>query len=124
MTDHPARLRVLYNDTCAICSAEIGHYAREAGRLGADMQFCALTQAESFGISHDTAARRLHVLQNGQLLAGIDAFIAIWAALPRWAWAARVARLPLIRPSLGAVYDYVLAPVLYRAHLRRLRKAK
>jgi len=117
-------IRVLYNDTCTICSAEIGHYAREAERLGADMQFCELSQAQSFGISDDTAARRLHVLQNGQLLAGIDAFIAIWAALPRWAWAAKLAGLPLIRPMLGAVYDYALAPILYRAHLRRLSRSK
>lgn len=113
-------IRILYNDTCPICAREMGVYARADG---ADrMQFCALNTAASFGLDTDTAARRLHVVQDGKLIAGIDAFIAIWAALPKWAWAARVARLPVIRPAMGAVYDYILAPIIYRMHLRRQRR--
>jgi len=112
-------IRVLYNDTCPICAREIGVYARAQG--GEDMQFCALSQHETFGLDADTAARRLHVLQDGQLLVGIDGFIAIWAALPRWHWLARAARLPVVYPAACAAYDYVLAPIIYRLHLRRQR---
>jgi predicted DCC family thiol-disulfide oxidoreductase YuxK len=117
-----APLRILYNDTCPICSREIGVYARAAGAEA--MEFCALNTAASFGLDSDTAARRLHVWQDGKLIAGIDAFIAIWAALPRWAWAARIARLPLIHGALAAAYDYVLAPIIYRMHLRRISRSK
>jgi predicted DCC family thiol-disulfide oxidoreductase YuxK len=113
-------LRILYNDTCPICAREIGVYARADG--AEDMQFCALNTAATFGLDADTAARRLHVVQDGQLIAGIDAFIAIWAALPAWAPLARIARLPLIRPVLGAAYDYILAPIIYRLHLRREKR--
>lgn len=114
-----APLRILYNDTCPICSREIGIYARADGAEA--MQFCALNQHDTFGLDADAAARRIHVLQRGKLLVGMDAFIAIWAALPRWHWAARAARLPVIYPLLCATYDYVLAPIIYRLHLRRLR---
>jgi predicted DCC family thiol-disulfide oxidoreductase YuxK len=113
--------QILYNDTCGICAREMDSYAREAAVTGAELQFCPLSTAEQFGLDQDTAARRLHVLQNGQLIAGIDAFIAIWAALPRLAWLAKIARVPLIHGALGAVYDHVLAPIIYRRHLRRLR---
>lgn len=115
-----SEIAVLYNDTCPICAREIGVYARAAG--GADMQFCGLAEHSSFGLDADTAARRLHVLQDGKLLVGIDGFIAIWAALPRWRWLARAARWPVIYPSLCAAYDYVLAPIIYRMHLRRQRR--
>lgn len=115
-------IRILYNDTCPICSREMGVYARSDG--ADQMQFCALNTAAQFGLDADTAARRLHVLQDGKLIAGMDAFIAIWAALPKWAWAARLASLPVIRQSLGAVYDYILAPIIYRMHLRRISRSE
>ncbi|MDZ7906749.1 MAG: DCC1-like thiol-disulfide oxidoreductase family protein [Cypionkella sp.] len=119
-----ASLRILFNDTCPICAREMGIYARDARRAGAQMQFCPLDSFDSFGLDADTAARRLHVLQGGQLLVGIDAFIAIWAALPRWAWAARAARWPVIYPTLCAAYNYILAPIIYRLHVRRQKKAR
>ena len=117
--------RVLYNDTCPICAHEIGIYARAAQQgAGPDMQFCPLSDAASFGLDSDTAAQQLHVMQGGTLLVGVDAFIAIWAALPRWAWAARLASLPVIRTALGFVYSRIAAPILYQSHLRRKRKAQ
>ena len=115
-------IRVLYNDTCPICAREIGVYSRAQG--GEDVQFCALNQHDTFGLDADTAARRLHVLQDGRLLVGIDGFIAIWAALPRWTWLARAARWPVVYPALCATYDYVLAPIIYKMHLRRLIQSK
>ncbi len=114
-----APIRILYNDTCPICAREIGVYARADG--GEAMQFCALRLHDTFGLDADTAARRLHVVKDGQLLAGIDGFIAIWAGLPRWAWVARLARWPVVYPTLCAVYDHALAPLIYRLHLRRQR---
>ena len=114
-----APIRILYNDTCPICAREMGVYARAEG--ADSLAFCALSQHGDFGLDADTAARRLHVLQDGRLIAGIDAFIAIWAALPRWAWAARAARLPVIHGLLAFGYDYILAPIIYRLHLRRQR---
>ncbi|MFN3605789.1 MAG: thiol-disulfide oxidoreductase DCC family protein, partial [Cypionkella sp.] len=106
------------------CAHEIGVYAR-AAQQGAvsDMQFCPLSDAASFGLDSDAAAKQLHVIQGGKLVAGVDAFIAIWAALPSWVWAARLASLPVIRPALGFVYTRIAAPMLYQSHLRRQRKA-
>lgn len=119
--ENKPNLRVLYNDTCPICSREIGLYARAAGD---NVEFCPLNSAASFGLDTDSAARQLHVVQNGQLLAGLDAFIALWASLRGWRWAARIAQRPIIRPILGVAYTYIAAPALYRLHLRRIRQSK
>jgi predicted DCC family thiol-disulfide oxidoreductase YuxK len=113
---------VLYNDTCPLCSIEIGHYRRSAQAAGLPLRFDALDRAADWGLDPDTAARRLHVRQDGRVLSGLAAFRALWATLPRWRWLAWLTGLPLIRPAVAALYDRVAAPALYRAHLRRQRR--
>lgn len=114
--------RILYNDTCPLCRFEIDHYRAAASRDSAPLRFDTLQDATSWGLTEDQAARRLHVLHNGELLAGLAAFRAIWQTLPRWRWLARVTGWPLINPALTLLYDRIAAPLLYRAHLRRQAK--
>lgn len=113
---------VIYNAACPVCSAEIGHYEREARACGLPMEFEDLHTADlgALGLTEDRALRRLHVVQDGRLLAGVDGFIAIWATMPRWRWLARLVSLPGIRGVAGAGYDYVAAPLVYRWYRRRV----
>lgn len=111
--------RVLYNDTCPVCRFEIDAYAKRVRADGLPVRFEDLSRAADWGMTADQAAQRLHVMHNGALLSGIPAFRALWSTMPRWRWAAWLTGLPLIRPVTAALYDHVLAPALYRAHLRR-----
>ncbi|MBM1219901.1 DUF393 domain-containing protein [Ponticoccus sp. SC2-23] len=113
--------RVLYNDECPICSFEIGHYRGYANKTGLPLRFDALSGPDlaRWKVSRDDAARRLHVLKDGEVLTGVDAFIALWSEMPRYRWLARIVTRPVIRPAAAMVYDRILAPLLYRAHLRR-----
>jgi predicted DCC family thiol-disulfide oxidoreductase YuxK len=113
---------VLYNDTCPVCAFEIGHYRRGAARDGLALRFDPIARAADWGLAPDAAARRLHVRQDGRVLAGFAAFRALWAAMPGWRWLAWLTGLPVIRPLAAGVYDRLAAPLLYRAHLRRLRR--
>ena len=115
--------RILYNDTCPLCRFEVDHYRAAATRDGAPLRFDTLQDAARWGLTEDQAARRLHVLQDGKLLSGLEAFRTIWAALPRWRWLARVTGWPVIRPVVTLLYDRIAAPLLYRAHRRRQAKA-
>ena len=114
--------RILYNDTCPICSFEIDAYRTRAIREELPLLFDTLDQAAQWGISADLAARRLHVIHQGQLLSGVPAFIALWSELPHLRWLGRVMSWPAINGAACLIYDRVLAPVLYRAHLRRQSK--
>lgn len=118
----PQKTQVLYNDTCPICRFEIDHYRKAA--KGLPIHFDPLAQAQDWGISPDQAARRLHVMQDGELLSGMAAFRAVWAVMPRYRWLSRITAWPILRPVLEMVYDRVAAPMLYRAHLRRLNRSK
>ena len=115
---------VLYNANCPVCNFEIGHYARYAVKAGLPIRFDDLkTDARNpWGLDADTAARRLYVLQDGRLTSGIPACLVLWAQMPRYRLLGRIVGLPGIRQIAGVAYDHVIAPAIYRWHLRRLRK--
>ena len=122
--ENNARTSVLYNATCPVCNFEIQHYARYADATGLPIRFDDLNSDArgQWGLDADTAARRLYVLHEGALTSGIPAFLVLWAQMPKYRWLAKVVGFPGIKQIACATYDFVLAPVIYRWHLRRLRK--
>jgi predicted DCC family thiol-disulfide oxidoreductase YuxK len=117
--------KVLFNGDCPVCSFEIGHYARYCETAGLPIRFDDLNSdaRAAWGIDADTAARRLYVLHDGQLHSGIPAFLVLWAQMPRYRWLGRLIGLPGIKQVATLLYDHVLAPVIYRWHLRRVAAA-
>ena len=115
---------VLYNASCPVCNFEIQHYARYALDNGLPIRFDDLNSDSRlhWGLDADTAARRLYVLHDGVLTSGIPAFLVLWRQMPRYRGLARVIGLPGVRQVASAVYDLVLAPLIYRWHLHRLAK--
>lgn len=85
------------------------------------IRFEDLNRAEiaEWGLNRDEAAQRLYVLKDGQLTSGIPAFIVLWQEMPRYRWLARIVSLPGIHWLASKTYDHVLAPLIYRLHLRR-----
>lgn len=120
------RTSVLYNASCPVCNLEIRHYARYASDTGLPIRFDDLnTDArKAWGLDADTAARRLYVLHDGKLTSGIPAFLVLWSQMPRYRVLARVVGLQGVRQVASAAYDHVLAPLIYRWHLRRLRRQR
>lgn len=116
-------LTVIYNQTCPICSREVGAYQRYAAGQDLPIAFADLEDPilAAQGLTPDDAARRLHVLRDGQLLAGTDAFLALWAAMPRFRWLARVLSVPPLRQITAVIYDRIAAPWLYGRHVARMR---
>jgi 2-polyprenyl-6-hydroxyphenyl methylase/3-demethylubiquinone-9 3-methyltransferase len=116
-----------YDGSCPLCSAEIGHYRRE-DRAGA---LCYIDVSEQdalipHGLTRRRAMERFHVhAGNGQLLSGAAAFVEVWARLPRWRWAARVAALPGMLALLELSYRLFLparpALAVIFARIKRLK---
>ena len=118
------KTRVLYNDACPVCRTEIRHYARYVADAALPLRFEDLNtdDLQDWDLTPDQAARRLHVLKDGQILSGIDAFLVLWNDMPRYRWLSRVVGKPGIRQIASAAYDHVLAPLIYRWHLRQQRQ--
>ncbi len=68
---------------------------------------------------------RFHVgVADGRVLSGAAAFVAVWAQLPKWRWAARAASLPgaLAALELGYRMFLPLRPLLSRVIQHVLRR--
>ena len=119
--ENSAKTSVLYNATCPVCNFEIQHYARYAGANGLPIRFDDLNSDArgEWALDADTAARRLYVMHDGKLTSGIAAFLVLWTQMPRYRVLAKVVGLPGIKHFATLAYDHVLAPTIYRWHLRR-----
>jgi predicted DCC family thiol-disulfide oxidoreductase YuxK len=120
--ENNAKTEVLYNASCPVCSKEIDHYAALTEKHVLPIGYDDLNDPEKlarWGLSPEAAAKRLHVRKDGQTLSGVPAFIALWREIPRYRWVARIVSVPGLFHLASAVYDYVLAPLLYQWHLRR-----
>ena len=118
---------VCYNGSCPVCAAEIAHYRKLAGEAGGLVFLDVASDREAaarLGIEGEEGFRRLHALDDdGRLVAGVEAFLAVWDRLPRYRPLARLVRLPLVRPVAELLYERVAAPLLFTWHRRRQRRA-
>ena len=117
-------LEVVYNGSCPVCSTEVAVYRRHAEAAALPIAFTDLNDADlaRIGLDRDRAARRFHVLKDGELLSGVPAFLALWRSIPRYRWLARIVGLPGIRHAAVLAYDRVAAPLLYGMHRRRVAR--
>lgn len=119
------KVEVLYNASCPICRREVDDYAKLSEHQDLPIGYHDLGNAEqlaAWGMTEQDAAKRLHVRKDGQIYGGIPAFIVLWREIPQMRWLAKIVNLPVIHWIASWVYDFILAPVLYRWHLARERR--
>lgn len=119
------KTEVLYNESCPVCRREVHHYERLSQKAGLAIGYDDLaddTRLAGWGLTPEQAAKRLHVRKDGHIHAGIPAFIVLWREIPQYRWLARLINLPGVHWVACKVYDHILAPLLYRWHLRRQAK--
>lgn len=126
MTSEHSEATVYFDGSCPLCRTEIAYYRRqdEACRLQF-VDVSADSSATPPGLTQQEAMQRFHVARaDGRVVSGAAAFVTVWAALPRWRWAARVAALPGVTASLELAYRAFLPvrPFVSRA-VRRLSSA-
>lgn len=116
---------VIYNGSCPICAREIAGYRRYSRRRDLRIRYTALQTADlaRHGLNAEQAARRLHVVRDGEILAGLPAFLALWSEMPRFRWLSRILRLPGLRQAAEIGYERLAAPLLYALHRRRVARA-
>ncbi|MDQ2090989.1 thiol-disulfide oxidoreductase DCC family protein [Marimonas arenosa] len=97
------RTTVYYDGACPLCRAEISFYTSRdaAGRL----ELVDVSQPNAAlpeDLERDAALARFHVMTPaGRLRSGAAGFAALWAEVPGWGWAAKVAG----RPGMSAVLE-------------------
>ena len=78
-------IKVYFNDSCNICRMEINHYKNIAN---SDLEWIDITNNdEAIKItskSQKELLRRLHVINDGEVIGGAKAFIIIWSKIPKY----------------------------------------
>jgi predicted DCC family thiol-disulfide oxidoreductase YuxK len=119
----PRKMTVFFNGGCDICAPEVGVYQRHAIAAGRDfIEFVDISPDVREGRRDDIFLKRFHVETDAQMLIGVDAFIHLWRELPRFRWLAGFVAFPPIHLAAKIIYNRVLAPVLYRRYINRLKK--
>ena len=79
------RIKVYFNDSCNICRMEINHYKKIAN---SDLEWIDITNNdEAIKItskSQKELLRRLHIINDGEVIGGAKAFIIIWSKIPKY----------------------------------------
>ena len=78
-------IKVYFNDSCNICRMEINHYKKIAN---SDLEWIDITNNdEAIKItskSQKELLRRLHVINDGEVIGGAKPFIIIWSKIPKY----------------------------------------
>ncbi|MBG6077336.1 demethoxyubiquinone hydroxylase family protein [Polaromonas sp. CG_9.11] len=114
-------LTVLFDGACPLCRREVGVY--QALKPAQPVAWLDVSKA-SVPLTLEDRARylaRFHVRrEDGSLLSGAAAFVALWRVMPGWRWLARLAMLPGATPVLERLYRGFLR---VRPGIQRLARA-
>lgn len=114
-------LTVYYNGACSICGPEVALYQRLAEAAEIDNLIFEDISGDTCptGFQQDSLLRRIHADEDGTMLVGVEAFIAMWLRLPKFKFLAYIINWPIMRGMTGLVYNHLIAPYLYRRFRRQ-----
>ena len=100
-------IKVLFNDSCPICSKEINHYKSIENSINwIDINDLEVASKIS-GKNHRELLRRLHVIQDDKVFSGVKAFIIMWENIPKYKWIARIVSTPIIYHISIVLYEII-----------------
>ena len=117
----PRILTVFYDGACPLCRREIAFYQSLDG--AETVRWVDVARAEAMlpaGLTRAQVLARFHVAIDGStVVSGARGFIALWQALPRFAWAARLLDIPPLPHLLEVAYRVSL---IVRPWMQRLAR--
>ena len=108
-------VKVFFNNSCNICKLEIDHYKKNSDE---SLEWVDITNNQQAidltSKSKEELLRRLHVIDNGQVVGGAKAFIIIWSKIPKYNFLAKI----LSFKPLFILFHYAYGFVAYFLFLK------
>ena len=108
-------LTVFFDGSCPLCKREIAFYQNQPGAEQITWLNVADNNPDSIDsqlpehLSRDQLMARFHVQDyRGNVFSGGDAFVKVWALLPRFKFLAVIFALPVFRQCFNWGYDLLL----------------
>ena len=114
-------MKVYYNESCSICRAEINLYKKQNIE---EIDWVDITNniaAEDETSKDDkTLLRRLHVIEDGKVFEGAEAFLLVWKKIPKYKFLYNFFKLPIIFTCFKFSYE-IIAYFLYLKNKKQLK---
>ena len=114
-------MKVYYNESCNICKAEINLYKKQNIE---EIEWVDITNniiAEKETSKNDkNLLRRLHVIDNGKVFEGAEAFLLVWKKIPKYKFLYKFFKLPVIFHFFKFTYE-IIAYFLYLKNKKQLK---
>lgn len=85
------KVKVYYNNSCNVCRLEINHYKKIAHE---NLEWIDITSNDEAiketSKSYEELLRRLHVIDNGEVIGGAKAFIILWSKIPKYKFLSKI----------------------------------
>ena len=102
------KIKVFFNNSCNICKMEIDHYKKHSDD---NLEWVDITNnqqaVELTSKSKEELLRRLHVIDNGQVIGGAKAFIIIWSKIPKYNFLAKILSFKPLFILFHYAYEFV-----------------
>jgi predicted DCC family thiol-disulfide oxidoreductase YuxK len=114
-------MKVYYNESCNICRAEINLYKKQNIEEIDWIDITNNVAAEKATLKDNKALlRRLHVIMDGKIFDGAEAFLLVWKKIPKYKFLYSFFRLPIIFQVFSLVYE-IVAFFLYLKNKKQIK---
>ena len=114
-------IKVFFNNSCNICRLEINHYKKISDT---NLEYVDITNNEEAikltSKSQKELLRRIHVIDNGNVIGGDKAFVIIWSKIPKYKFLSKIFS---IKPFF-IVFHYLYEFVAYFLFLKNKNQLK
>jgi len=102
------KIKVFFNNSCNICKIEIDHYKKHSDD---NLEWVDITNNQQAvdltSKSKEELLRRLHVIDNGQVIGGAKAFVVIWSKIPKYNFLAKILSFKPLFVLFHYAYEFV-----------------
>ena len=101
-------IKVFFNNSCNICRLEINHYKKKSD---SNLEWVDITNNEEAikltSKSQKELLRRLHVIDNGNVIGGAKAFVIIWSKIPKYKFLSKLFSIKIFFVIFHYLYEFV-----------------
>ena len=101
-------IKVFFNNSCNICRLEINHYKKISD---SNLEWVDITNNEEAikltSKSQKELLRRIHVIDNGNVIGGAKAFVIIWSKIPKYKFLSKLFSIKIFFIIFHYLYDFV-----------------
>ena len=100
--------KVFFNNSCNVCRLEINHYKKISD---SNLEWVDITNNEEAikltSKSQKELLRRIHVIDNGNVIGGAKAFIIIWSKIPKYKFLSKLFSIKIFFVIFHYLYEFV-----------------